>query len=436
MKAEEFSIDSFLDRNHISVSSYNFQDDLDSYIREMRSGLGNSSSLPMLPTYIEETGSLPTGKPVLVLDAGGTNFRAAIVTFREDGEAEISRFRKRGMPGFEREHSREEFFDAIAEFAAELAADVDRIGFCFSYPMVKTSDKDGRLIQFSKEIKAREVEGELIGAGVMEALSRRGISNIKKIIILNDTIATLLAGKAAGGDYDEYIGFIFGTGVNASYNEKNSSITKVPGLPAGGSQLINMEAGSCAALASGRADQIFRDSTARSDAYVFEKMVSGGYLGALWFSVLGTAAEEGAFSNGFCESLDAAMNSGESVSYDSAVLSSLLKDGLLPPALDGRADDSDMERIMVLSRALVSRAAYLASVMVTGILLKTESGKNPERPVCICADGTTFWKLHGLKEQVDRFLEEFTSGLGVYYRIIQIDNAPVIGAAVAGLTNG
>ena len=54
-------------------------------------------------------------------------------------------------------------------------------------------DKDGRLLQFCKEVQAPEVVGELIGKKLLETLGMEE----KQIVILNDTVATLLAGKSA-----------------------------------------------------------------------------------------------------------------------------------------------------------------------------------------------------------------------------------------------
>ncbi len=435
MKANEFDVTQFLDRYHISLNNYNFNKILEEYIDEMQKGLDGESSIPMLPTYIEEKGEIPAGKPVLVLDAGGTNFRAAIVEFSESNKAVISNYRKRKMPGLEKELGREEFFDAIADFAADLAADVDRIGFCFSYPMIKTYDKDGRLMKFSKEIKAPEVEGELIGAGVLAALRKRNIKNIKKIVLLNDTIATLLAGKTAGdsGVYGAYIGLILGTGVNASYNESNSCIGKVDNLPGNGYQLINMEAGSCAVFPSGNIDEKFRSETANPEAYKFEKMVSGGYLGALWITVLKSAAENSAFSEQFGDALNENYKDGQG--YDASVLSKFLAEGVLPEPLAVPATKPDTEIVRKLSEAVVSRAAYLAAIMLAGIIRKSAAACRSDKPVCICADGSTFWKLHGLKEQIEENLQKFSEQSGLKYKITGIDDAPIIGAAVAGLTN-
>ena len=75
---------------------------------------------------------------------------------------------------------------------------------------------------FSKEIRAPEVEGTLVGAGLAEALERAGVRGKRTTVLLNDTTATLLAGRSAAEDtrqYDGYVGYILGTGTNAAYLE-------------------------------------------------------------------------------------------------------------------------------------------------------------------------------------------------------------------------
>lgn len=55
-------------------------------VLEMERGLaGKDSSIPMIPTYVSNQGTLPIGEPVVVIDAGGTNFRCALVSLEEDG---------------------------------------------------------------------------------------------------------------------------------------------------------------------------------------------------------------------------------------------------------------------------------------------------------------------------------------------------------------
>jgi hexokinase len=52
------------------------------------------------------------------------------------------------------------------------------------------------------------------------------------------------------------------------------------------------------------------------------------------------------------------------------------------------------------------------------------------------AEGTTFYKLPGLREKVEQYLQEFlVEQKGRYQKIVYVENATLIGAAIAGLTN-
>jgi len=151
---------------------------------------GKESSLRMIPTYIEADNQFFTDVPVVAIDAGGTNFRAALIKFSKQGKLEISNIINAWMPGLEGEISKDEFFQTIAGYVKPLAEKTNRIGFCFSYPTEILPDKDGKLLQFCKEVKAPGVVGQLIGKNLLETMGMPG----KKIILLNDTVATLLAG--------------------------------------------------------------------------------------------------------------------------------------------------------------------------------------------------------------------------------------------------
>jgi len=214
----------------------------DIFIQEMQRGLaGKKSSLAMIPTYIEVSKDIPTGKRVIVLDAGGTNFRAATVYFgkplrlpTQDGAAGelgkpvIENFVQKPMPGLNKEVTKEEFFGTIVAYMAGVVDVSSSIGFCFSYPTEILPSKDGRLIRFCKEVKAKQVEGELIGENLVAAIEAAGYKAKKRVVILNDTVATLLAGISAfkKRTFDSYVGFILGTGSNCCYIESNLNITK------------------------------------------------------------------------------------------------------------------------------------------------------------------------------------------------------------------
>ncbi|UCF17685.1 MAG: hypothetical protein JSW59_09525, partial [Phycisphaerales bacterium] len=196
---------------------------------QMQAGLaGQSSSLAMIPTYIEVGKEIPSDKRVIVLDAGGTNFRVAAVHFDRPGKPVIDDFVQKPMPGLENEVGKEEFFATIVEYMTGVVDAGESIGFCFSYPTEILPNKDGKLIRFCKEVKAQGVEGELIGQNLVAAIKKAGYKGDKRVTILNDTVATLLAGMSASGQrtFDSYIGFILGTGSNCCYIESNCKITK------------------------------------------------------------------------------------------------------------------------------------------------------------------------------------------------------------------
>ena len=93
-------IDEFLLQSgmHPDLIDMNYQ--TGRFRREMKLGLADaSSSLPMLPTYLTTDGKLPAGRPVLVIDMGGTNLRLARVVFHPLGDFEVEALAACPMPG-------------------------------------------------------------------------------------------------------------------------------------------------------------------------------------------------------------------------------------------------------------------------------------------------------------------------------------------------
>ena len=185
---------------------------------DMIRGLEKESAAfqPMIPVYgfLEERKQ--ADQNILVIDAGGTNFRSCLVSFDSNGSASISELKKSQMPGIEKELSKEEFYNSIADRIDYLKNKADKIGFCFSYAMEMNQESDGKVMVFSKEIKAPEVIGTYVGKELMKVLKERGWTTLKKIVLLNDTVAALLSGlynPSSKVKYSSYIGFVFGTGI-------------------------------------------------------------------------------------------------------------------------------------------------------------------------------------------------------------------------------
>ncbi|MBL7006304.1 MAG: hexokinase [Spirochaetia bacterium] len=406
----------------------------DQFLDEMRRGLsGEDSPVKMLPTYISMQNDLPVDEPVIVLDAGGTNFRICTVSFDKELKPVISNFKKNKMPGFEREVSAKEFFTLIAEYVQPVIHTSRKIGFCFSYPADINPERDGTLLFFSKEIKAPEVRGMQIGKNLLSELGQEQAGHITNLTLLNDTVATLLAAKAAaaGKNYSGYIGFILGTGTNTSYLESNKNITKVSGLDRSGYQIINVESGGFGFKGS-RLDREFYATTENPERYHFEKLISGAYLGPYAGKVLETAIDSGLFSDEFC-------NKFKTLGLiDTIIMDSFLHE---PKNKEGRlawccTDDEDSAVLYLLLDAIIERAGKLTAVNLSAAVLKADIGTHPAYPVCINADGTTFYKTHNLKAYTEYYLHQFLGKKHErFYEIIAVDNAPVLGAAIAGLMN-
>ena len=413
--------------------------DVDRCIRifreEMVSGLrGQGGSLAMIPTFIDIEHELPVDRPVGVIDAGGTNLRVALVTFDEGGSPRIEDFSRHDMPGIGSEISKDEFFGLFARYVKGVAAKVDRIGFCFSYPVEITPEKDGRALLFSKEIKAQAVVGELVGENLARALADQGVQGSKRIVVLNDTVATLLAGRSGAETrvFDSFLGYILGTGVNASYIEHSSKIEKLSLSGMAESQIINTEAGGFDGIPAGELDRAFHDTTNSPGEYPFEKMVSGGYLGPLAGLVLTEAAEAGELSPACSRGITAldGLDSVQMCDFLFYPFSTANPLGALP------ASSEDRSFIYSVCDNLLERSAKCVAISMAATVIESGAGIDPCKPVCITIDGSTYYKMRGLRLKTEYYLKEFLQiRRGIHFETTFVENAPLLGTAVAGLTN-
>jgi hexokinase len=428
---------SFLRKQGMWHADIDIQQTSRSFLQAMDNGLaGRKDALAMLPTYVETDKIVPRNQPVIVMDAGGTNFRVAVVSFRDDGKAEISNLKVYSMPGIDREISHDAFFAAMAAYVQDLADKSNHIGFCFSYPVEMFPDKDGRVLYFSKEIKAPEVIGQMIGAGLAAALGQLGNKDKKQIVLLNDTVATLLAGRvdASGRSFDSYIGFILGTGTNTAYIEQNRNITKAKNLAAGKSQIINIESGAFTGAPRGKVDVQLDAASSAPGVNVFEKMISGAYIGPLCAATIPLAAKEGLFTAPAAKQL-LRLTDLSTKDVSDFLANPCGTDNPLSRAVHGSTSE-DAAGLFCLIDSLVERAAKLTAINLSSTAIKSGKGQHPCRPICIVAEGTTFYRLTSMRQKVEYYLKQYmVDQEGVYYEIMSVDNATLIGAAIAGLTN-
>ncbi|NLH96110.1 MAG: hexokinase [Clostridiaceae bacterium] len=427
---------SFLRKYGMDAESVDLEANCRTFIGEMENGLKGSGSLLMIPTYIGMDGEIPLDEPVIAIDAGGTNFRVAVIHFDKDRKPVIEDFNNYPMPGSRGEISKEEFFSTMADYIRPVLGRCSKISFCFSYPAEIMPDRDGRIIKFSKEIKARDVKGELLGKNLLDMFKKRGLPSDKSIIVLNDTVATLLAGRAAspGRIFDGYIGFILGTGTNICYAEKCGNIVKVPELAAKeGSVLINMESGGYDKVPRGRIDEEFDSTTLNPGDFIFEKTISGAYQGGLTLAVVKKAAQDGLFSAGFTEEIRkvselAAKEIDDFLYYPNG------ENVLARCCSKGSSEDGVL--LYYIIDDLFERIARFVTFSLTAVMEKTGNGRNPLKPVCITADGSTFYKSKLFRSKLDHYIKAYTNDVkGIYCEFMKVDNGTLVGTAIAGLLN-
>ena len=395
--------------------------------QEMERGLaGLGGSLPMIPTYLSGEGRIPRDTPVAVIDAGGTNYRCGLVYFSEDGYR-VEALKKWKMPGIERPASWEEFISFVADSLMDIIDRTDRIGFCFSYSAEITPEMDGRVINIDKEVVVTGSSGKLLGASLKAELERRGKGG-KKIVILNDTVAVLLGGSSVldRAAYDGFVGQVSGTGSNTCCSLPAGRIGKL-NMDSARSMIINLESGMYDGLPVGFFDRKLDAESHNPGQKLFEKMSAGVYLGELSRLMLAAAAEEGLLSEAGAAKVRALGH------IDSAVIDAWACGERLDEIC---GDEEDACFVQELCTAVFTRSARCMCTNLAAILLLTGEGKDPNRPACICAEGSLVQKGRVYRPMLERLIKEQIGGALGRCAVLKVGQETTLpGSAAAALLN-
>lgn len=415
----------FLTRHNMEPERIDLAETTAAFLGEMELGLrGRESSLKMLPTYLTADGVLPMDEPAAVIDAGGTNFRTALVSFTEAGPV-IDSLNVCAMPGTDGAVTWEDFISFAADRLAPLLDRASKVGFCFSYPTEETPERDGRMLSLTKQVELTGFEGRLICADLAVELERRGITG-KSLVLLNDTPAVLLSGAsyAAAQGCDGLLGLISGTGTNTCCVLPDEAIKKPHGAFSG-SMLVNLESGAFTGLPRGDYDEALDSATHDPGVYRHEKMTSGAYLGEICRLMLRGAAAEGLFSE------EAAAKILALEKLNSAEADALACGG------GDMFTGEDAETAGELCNAVFVRSARCVCSNIAAILVLTDRGSDPEHPACVCADGSVIRKSRAFRGELDELMASFITGsLGRHAVIWSTENATMLGSAAAALLNG
>ena len=427
----------FAENYDLGCPAFDLDGECRKFIREMERGLdGEKSSLRMIPTYISMENDLTVDKSVIVIDAGGTNLRVAVVRVSGRKELVVESFDKYPMPGAAGEISAEEFFGTIADYLMPVLDKSDTISFCFSYAIEPLDDKDCKVLEIRKQLNVKGLIGEKIGSRLNAELRRRHLG-AKQIIVFNDSVSTLLAGRATVVDrkFDGFVGFILGTGTNTCYMEDVSNIQKLSGSKVSGSMLINTESGGYGCFPLPGLVELFDRSTGDPGKYIYEKMISGKYQGPLALTAIQTACQDGIFSASFAARADN-LKRLEAAEVDSFIDSRGTKGALaqcLTEPLQERSDDR--QRLLYLLDLIAEHTSALVTVNLAAVLIKSKR-KGTGYPVCISLDGSVCNHSKTFTDKLNKNFNNYVLGkLGIRSEFVYVKDASLLGAAIAGLMN-
>ncbi|XP_053598559.1 hexokinase type 2 isoform X1 [Microplitis demolitor] len=350
-------------------------------------------------TYVQD---LPNGTEkgnFLALDLGGTNFRVLLITLDHtnfDMKSKIYAIPQTLMLG-----SGTQLFDHIAQCLAlfvkdlKLEKEVLPLGFTFSFPCTQHGLTKGILVRWTKGFNCSGVVGEDVVALLEAAIAKRNDVRIDVCGILNDTTGTLMS--CAWKNHNCKIGLIVGTGSNACYVEKTKNVEcAIPGNynPDKEHMLINTEWGAMGERGTldfvvTEFDRIIDENSINPGTQIFEKMISGMYMGELARLVLEKLVDAGLLFNGKCPP-DLKKRGKFFTKYVSEIEADpkgkytncrevLAELGIV------NAADQDCENVRYVCSVVSRRAAHLASAGIACLL-----NKIGENNVTVGIDGSVY----------------------------------------------
>ncbi|KAF7728829.1 glucokinase [Apophysomyces ossiformis] len=268
----------------------------DHFMGEMVKGLNKENhTLAMIPSYVE--GRL-TGKEeghFLALDLGGTNLRVVLVTLQGYGKYKTISTKARVSKELKTGPMRDlcdYIADCIDTFLTEQGLENQEtelsLGYTFSFPVLQSRINRGRLSTWTKGFSCSGAVGKDPVMLLQDALLRKHLP-VKVSALVNDTVGTLLSN--AYKKPNTLAGLILGTGANGAYIEQMDKIKKWKnGKTTYPEMIINMEFGAFdnerQVLPLTRFDNKLDRESINPHSQIFEKMISGMYLGEIVRNVI------------------------------------------------------------------------------------------------------------------------------------------------------
>ena len=357
-----------------------------------------------IPTYLNEPKGKINNEKVLVLDWGGTNFRAAVVEFKESRpillESKKIRLSKKETNGFNTNNLLQKMAELISQLKS-LDNTVTKIGYCFSYPARSLMNGDAELLRWTKGIDIRDMIGQPVGQLLLEYLNKHKDidATFTSIKVINDTVACLFAGLTERNK-DAYIGLIVGTGTNMAAMMQLNQIKKLNNKE-NGAIPVNLESGNFNPPFLTVIDNLVDAMSINKGSQRFEKAISGGYLGEIFKTVFSLRKIKHDF--------------------DAEDISNIINNPKKYP-----------EDFVTVSNWIYNRSAQLVAASLAGLVLVLKSHNEKTNDIYIAVDGSLFWS-NNYCTQVTEKLKELIPEINIEIAPL-IEDPNLIGSAFAAIS--
>ncbi|KAG8190789.1 hypothetical protein JTE90_005825 [Oedothorax gibbosus] len=394
----------------------------DTLLTELKRGLSVSthktSNIKMFPTYVRDIPDGTEEGTYLALDLGGSKFR--VLNIHLKGRHCNMNSEKYDIPQSIMEGPGEDLFGHIAECLEEHIKKMENkqphlhLGFTFSFPCEQRSLTQAILTRWTKGFTCSGVVGKDVTLMLREAIERRKSSeiDIHVIAIINDTTGTLMS--CAHRDRDCRIGLIVGTGCNACYIERLEEVETWTGDREPPDQvIINTEWGAfgdngCLEFLRTSFDRKLDENSNNPEKQLFEKMISGMYLGEIvriiasklscnniiFKGILSQQFETPfTFKTKYISKIES--DSPGSILKTKAVLEKM---GVLNPAIE------DCQTMQKVCKIVSTRSAHLVAAAVSTLLNKMQ---RKDRTV-VGVDGSVYRYHPHFKSMMEEKISEMT----------------------------
>uniref|UniRef100_UPI00358ECACA hexokinase-1-like n=1 Tax=Myxine glutinosa TaxID=7769 RepID=UPI00358ECACA len=387
------------------------------------------SSLRMLPTFVRSTPDGSEKGEFLALDLGGSTFRIMRVTVAQEGSAQIHmEDRNYDMPETVLTGTASQLFDHVAECLADFMDQLKikekklPLGFTFSFPCEHNQMDESILLRWSKRYNVEDVVGQNVVQLLRDAIERRGDYDIDVVAVVNDTVGTMMT-----CGYDDHrceIGLIVGTGTNACYMEDLRNIDLVEGDE--GRMCINMEWGAFGE--DGSLDDLRTEfdievdqSSINPGQQLFEKMISGMYIGEIVRLVLVKMTNQGLLFDGklspqlltrekfpakFVYAIDVSSKSGGCRKAHE----------ILTEELGVKASSDDCAAVQRICNIISGRSAHLVAAALGAVITRLRENRAAKKfQTAIGVDGTVYKSHEMYSRRLQRILRRLVPETRVHF---------------------